>query len=130
MPTVGCYMTREPYSIESSDSLSRARKLMKTHSIRHLPVIDGDKLVGVLSARDIATIDAIPGVDLAHVEVARVMDTPLSLSSQEGIDEASETMATHKRDCLVVNGPHCVVGVFTATDALLALADIARRATT
>jgi acetoin utilization protein AcuB len=74
MPTLKRYMTREPYSISSHDSLSRAKALMRGHLIRHLPVIDGDKLVGVLSDRDIAVVEAVPGVDLAHVEVARVME--------------------------------------------------------
>jgi len=111
------------------DSLDLARHLMKAGRIRHLPVIDGETLVGVISDRDIAVVEAVPGVHLDHVEVARVMQAPLSAWSKDGIDDASEKMATNKRDCLVVHSGHGVLGVFTATDALLALAEIARRAT-
>lgn len=72
---------------------------------------------------------AVPGVDLAHVEVARVMEAPFTVWSEETIDEVSMRMAEQKRDCVVVCGGQGVAGVFTATDALEALADIARRAT-
>jgi acetoin utilization protein AcuB len=128
MPTVGRYMTREPYSIGSNDSLVRAKSLMRLHAIRHLPVVDGDKLVGIISDRDVALVDAMLGVDLAHVEVARVMEPPLTVWGEEPIDEVSVMMARLKRDCVIVRSEHGVAGVFTATDALEALADIARRA--
>lgn len=129
MPNVKRYMTREPYSINSAENLARAKTLMRMHLIRHLPVVDGDKLVGVLSDRDVAVVEAVPGVDLAHVEVARVMEPALTAWGDEAIDEVSVKMAEQKRDCVVVCGGHGVAGVFTATDALQALADIVRRAT-
>jgi len=129
MPTVKQYMTREPYSIASNDTLVRAKSLMRTHGIRHLPVVDGNKLVGVISERDVAVVEAMLGVDLAHIEVTRVMAPPFAVWSEEPIDEVSSLMARLKRDCAIVRDGHGVTGVFTATDALDALADIARRAT-
>jgi acetoin utilization protein AcuB len=108
---------------------ARAKHVMRAHHIRHLPVIEGDTLVGVISDRDIAVAEAVPGVDLAHVEVARVMQPPLTAWTEEPLDEVSTKMAAQKRDCVVVRGGHGIAGVFTATDALQALADIARRAT-
>ena len=129
MPTVKFYMTREPHSISSGDNLSRAKALMRMHLIRHLPVVDGDELVGVISDRDVAVVEAVPGIDLAHVEVARMMEPALTAWSEEAIDEVSVKMAEQKRDCVVVRGGQGVAGVFTATDALQALADIIRRAT-
>ncbi len=129
MPNVKRYMTREPYSIASNDNLKRAKTLMRLHLIRHLPVVDGDKLVGIIADRDVAAIEAVPGIDLEHVEIARVMEAPLAARGEDPIDEVSAMMANQKRDCVVVCGGHGVAGVFTATDALQALADLARRAT-
>jgi acetoin utilization protein AcuB len=129
MPTVRRYMTREPYSVSSTETLARARTLMRLHQIRHLPVVDGSKLVGVVSDRDVAVVEAVPGIDLAHVEISRVMEPALTAWSEEAIDEVSLKMASQRRDCVVIHSGHGVAGVFTATDALQALADIARRAT-
>jgi acetoin utilization protein AcuB len=129
MPTVERYMTREPYSINSIDSLARAKHLMSAHLIRHLPVVEGERLVGVIADRDLRPIEAVPGIDLDGIAVARVMEPALRAWADEALDEVSVRMAEHKRDCVVVLGGHGIVGVFTATDALHALADIVRRAT-
>lgn len=129
MPTVKRYMTREPYSIASTDNLTRAKDLMLKHGIRHLPVVDGARLVGVLSDRDLDVVQAVPGIDLAHVEVGRVMALPLPVWGETPIDEVSTLMAKTKSDCVVVQGGQGVEGIFTATDALQALADLVRRAT-
>ena len=129
MPNVKRYMTREPYSIASSESLTRAKDLMEKHLIRHLPVVDDGRLTGIISDRDLDVIAAVPGIDLAHVEVARVMAPPIDVWGETPIDEVSTLMAERKRDCVVVRGGQGVEGVFTATDALKALADLARRAT-
>jgi acetoin utilization protein AcuB len=129
MPSVKRYMTREPFAITSTESLLRAKALMAGHSIRHLPVIDGEQLVGIVSDRDVDVVDVIPGTNLECIEVARVMGPPIVVSGEDPIDEVSELMAKQRRDCVVVNGDHGVVGIFTATDALQALADFVRRAT-
>jgi acetoin utilization protein AcuB len=129
MPVVDRYMTREPYSVSSTDSLSRVRHMLLVHSIRHLPVIDGGRLVGVISDRDLAAIEGVPGVDLARVEVARVMAAPVQVWGETPLDEVSELMTKRKSDCVVVQGGHGVAGIFTAMDALAALTDLLRRTT-
>lgn len=129
MPAIDRYMTREPYSVTSTDTLERVRNLMTKHAIRHLPVIDGGRLVGVIAERDVAAIERIPGVDLARIEVARLMGKPLAVWGETPLDEVSELMTTRKADCVVVQGGHGVAGIFTATDALTALTDLLRRAT-
>ena len=129
MPSIDRYMTREPYSVASTETLSRVRHLMLVHSIRHMPVIDADRLVGVVADRDIDAIENIPGVDLAHVDVARVMTKPIQVWGETPLDEVSELMSKRKVDCVVVQGGHGVAGIFTANDALSALTDLLRRAT-
>lgn len=129
MPSVSRFMTREPYAITSTTTLDRARALMQEHHIRHLPVIDGAELVGVISRSDVRAVESIPGVALDHVEVARLMAKPLCVQGEAPLDEVSELMAKHKADCTVVLGPRGVQGIFTAIDALHALGEVLQRAT-
>lgn len=129
MPTVERYMTREPYRVCSGDSVRHARKLMLDHQIRHLPVLDGEQLVGVVSQHDLDVVAAISETDLERIEVARVMTPPIEVWGQSPLDEVSALMKDNRRDCVVVKGGHGIEGIFTATDALEALADLVRRAT-
>jgi len=91
---------------------------MRQNRIRHLPVLDGGKLVGIVSQRDLALIESLPDVDPADVPVEDAMvgdvyvvapGTPLS-------DVVGE-MARRKLGATVVAVGRRVVGVFTATDA-------------
>ncbi len=129
MPNVEHYMTREPYQVASTDMLSRVKRLMHVHDIRHLPVVDGGRLVGMISDRDVEVVEAVPGIDIARVEVARVMAPAIDVWAETPLDQVSTLMAETKRDCVVVRGGRGVEGVFTATDALRALSDLVRRAT-
>ncbi|MGH3326785.1 MAG: CBS domain-containing protein [Streptomycetales bacterium] len=56
--TVGEVMTRDVYTIGSAESVGEAARLMAQRWIRHLPVVDRDEVVGVLSQRDIVGIFA------------------------------------------------------------------------
>jgi acetoin utilization protein AcuB len=124
MPAVERFMTREPYSIASTESLARARRVMVEHEIRHLPVIDGEQLVGVLAERDIEVVAAVPGIELASVEVARAMVPAIAVWSSAPLDEVSQLMSANRRDCVVVKGGQGVEGIFTASDAMRALAEL------
>lgn len=46
-------MTRDPDTVRSSDAVLHALELMNQHGYRHLPVVDGDRLVGLVSIRDL-----------------------------------------------------------------------------
>lgn len=129
MPSVDRYMTREPFSVSASDPLSRARHLMVVHQIRHLPVIERGKLVGVIADHDVFAVESIPGINLDHVEIARVMTPPLQVWGETPLDEVSELMTKRKSDCVVVQGGEGVQGIFTATDAIAALTELLRRVT-
>jgi acetoin utilization protein AcuB len=130
MPSVERYMTREPYSVGATDSLAFARRLMRDHLIRHLPVLGADaKLIGVLAERDVAVVSAVPGIHLDNIEVSRVMAPAVDVWGEMPLDEVSKLMRERKTDCVVVQGGQGVAGIFTAMDALDALADLLRRAT-
>ena len=128
MPEVSRYMTREPYTIPSTCTAARAQDVMRSHLIRHLPILDGTELVGIVSADELSALDRVPGVDLNHVEIAKVMRRPLTVWGSLPLDEVADYMSDHKAECVVVLGGHGVQGIFTATDALRALSDLLHRA--
>ncbi len=122
-------MTREPYRIASTSSLEEARSLMSQHDIRHLPVMEHGKLLGIISQNDVRLVEAVPGVELENVPVARVLTAPTCVWGETSLDEVAETMANSKLDCVVVLGGQGVQGIFTSSDALRALGDVLQRAT-
>lgn len=129
MPVVSRYMTREPYRIASTASIAEARTMMIEHDIRHLPVMEGDRLLGVIGENDVRLVEAVQGIDPDRVEVARIITTPICVWGEASLDEVAETMAARKADCVLVLGGNGVHGVFTSSDALRALGDILQRAT-
>ncbi|MDC0740539.1 CBS domain-containing protein [Polyangium mundeleinium] len=123
-PTVSDYMTRSPHSIGFDQTLVQAHKLMREHEIRHLPVLRGGKLIGILSERDLAFVEALRDVDSAKLRVEEAM-TPLPFTAAPSTPLAgvAREMAEHRYGAAVVMQEGHVVGVFTTTDALRALAD-------
>lgn len=129
MPSVSHYMTREPYSIGPTESLEAAKARMTQHAIRHLPVIESGKLLGVVGANTVRMVEAVPGADLTHIEVSRIMDPPLYVWGETPLDEVASVMSTNKAECVVVMGGHGVQGIFTGVDGMRALADLLAKAT-
>jgi CBS domain-containing protein len=57
-------------SCRSTDDVAKAIELMKNHHIRHLPVIDGTDLIGVISIRDIVALIPSGAVSIEALEPA------------------------------------------------------------
>lgn len=125
IPTVQKYMTTSPHTIGREQSLSFAQGVMKEFHIRHLPVLDGGKLLGILSERDITLVESLEGVDPTKVTVEDAMtQEPYSVSPDALLDEVVGDMATHKYGSAVVMQNNKVVGIFTTVDALKSFADL------
>jgi acetoin utilization protein AcuB len=126
---IGAYMTRAPHTIGVEQSLAAARRLMTEHRVRHLPVLHGGDLVGVLSDREVESLEALPGSGHLTVEEAMVPDVYVA-SEQAPLDDVAEEMARRKVGSAVIVGGGDergkILGVFTAVDALRALADVLR----
>ena len=71
--TIRAFMTRAPHTIDQAQTIDTALALMKTHRIRHLPVLDDDRLVGVVSERDLMMALGLAGVDSTRTPVAQAM---------------------------------------------------------
>lgn len=127
MPTLARYMTRQPWTIGRDAHAGDAARLMEQHGIRHLPVIEDGRLVGILSERDLR-IAALAGFDQMHVD--DVMTTDVCVASPNApIDAIIEGMAERKLGSVVVTDPEGLIeGIFTTVDALAAFGDVLRRA--
>jgi acetoin utilization protein AcuB len=121
--TVEEFMTRCPYTIGQEQTLATARKLLNEHRIRHLPVLHGGRLSGLLSQRDLYFLESLAGVDSEEVEVSEAMSTEVyTTTPRASLKDVAEKMAKHKYGAaVVVDESGKVIGVFTDTDALFAL---------
>ena len=127
IPTIQKYMTTSPHSIGVEQTLSRAHAMMQEHRIRHLPVLHGGALVGILTERDLRLVESLAGVDPAVVKVEDAMATVVySVSPEASLDDVVATMAEHKYGSAVVMQNQKVVGMFTTVDVCRALADLLR----
>lgn len=131
MPVIDRYLTRGPWTTEASATLADAHELMRAHHIRHLPVIDHGKLVGIVSERDIHLLRAAAGVDVHETRVREAMSEPVyAVKLGMPLDEVVATMSEHKYGSAVVFGlDGNVAGIFTTVDACTALAELLQRAT-
>jgi len=123
MIAIGKYMSAGPHTIGREQSLTAAKQLMHKSHVRHLPVLHGGKLVGVISERELEMIEALPGSKQLSVEDAMVPDV-YTIAEDAPLDRVAAEMARLKVGSAVVLKGDDVVGVFTAVDGLRALADL------
>jgi acetoin utilization protein AcuB len=119
-------MTLQPHTIGDDQSLLVARERMHHWQVRHLPVLHGGHLVGVLSERDVAMVEALQG-DLGRLRVEDAMTAePWTTEPDAPLAQVAAAMAEQRiGTAVVVEGGDRVIGVFTTTDALRALASFA-----
>jgi acetoin utilization protein AcuB len=121
------YMTAAPHSIGSDQTIAKASLLMNEHRIRHLPVLKGGHLVGILTDRDIKLVETFRDVDPTKVKVDEAMtEQPYSVNPEASLDQVVETMAENKYGSAVVLQNHKVVGIFTTVDACRVLCQLLR----
>ncbi len=118
------YMSSSPHSIGQEQTLAVAHRLMQQHRIRHLPVLHGGQLVGILSLRDLHLVETLPDVNPEEVVVEDAMSgDPYAVAPGTPLRDVAREMAEHKYGAAVVMREQKIVGVFTTVDALRALTD-------
>jgi CBS domain-containing protein len=122
MKLVSELMTRPVVTLKETDNLGRIDELLQRQRIRHLPVVRGEQLVGLVTHRDLLRAlahrgedgrrDALWAVDFMQREVATVRpETPLR--------EALSLMLRNKYGCLpVVDARGALAGILTESDLL------------
>lgn len=120
--TLADFATPAPVTIGPRASVAEARRLMRQHRVRHLPVVDHGTLLGVASERDLLLISAIHDVDPEEVAVTEAMARdPIVLTRDTPVRAAAEQLRRKKRDAVIVEAEGRPVAVFTSTDAVAAL---------
>lgn len=118
-------MTKSPHTIGISLTLADAKRVMDQYGIRHLPVLEGGALVGLVSDRDVQMISALSQLDVRDVTVEEAMSqVPFTVSPGTSLLTAVRHMAKKKLGSAVVVENDKVVGVFTTTDGMRVLADL------
>ena len=127
VPTIQRYMAPHPHTIAAGRTLRAAHNTMREEGIRHLPVIRGEVVIGIVSDRDLAIIMSLKDVnpDVITVEEAMTPDV-VSVAPDTPLDEVAVVMAERKVGSVVVAQNHKVVGIFTTVDAMGALVDLLR----
>jgi acetoin utilization protein AcuB len=120
IPLVKAVMTPFPYSVRVDASCDEARRMMGQHDIRHLPVIDGERLVGVVSDRDLRmvidpTTGSIPepGPKVGDICERSVFVVELT----ERLDRVLSEMLRRRIGSAIIMRGERTVGIFTMVDA-------------
>jgi acetoin utilization protein AcuB len=109
------WMSPDPMSIAPAETAAHAGHVMSTYGIRHLPVVLHDRVVGMISDRDVRSAPT-------GASVARAMSSPAQVIRADAtIDEASRLLLSRRISALpVVDVTGAMVGMITTTDCLLA----------
>jgi len=117
---VAGYMTRQPTTISSKDTLQMARERMRARGCRRLPVVDDGILTGILSDRDL-------GAHAGHLGETRVTaamtENPLTVTPTSSMRDAAAQMLQYKLDSLPVVDRGELVGIVTTSDVLKAFVE-------
>lgn len=127
------WMTKEVVWVSGVTSLREAADLMKVRKIRHLPVMDGKELMGIVTDRDLrrampAQAKSREGHDPQNVLnracVRDIMTTRIvGVSPDVSIPKAAGLMYRNKIGCLPVLDEEALVGIITESDILRAVAE-------
>lgn len=122
-------MIKEVATLDVNDELSLANDIMRLGRIRHLPVVDGPRLVGIISERDLfrsslaqalgygtqASRELMKSLRIKDVMVPQVV----TISPETDLCQAVRLMVDRKIGCLPVVDTDRLVGLITETDILL-----------
>jgi CBS domain-containing protein len=128
-------MSTDVHSVNSRQLISDARALMTRHLIHHVPVVDGGKLVGLLSATDVIALGFGEQPE-GSAPIAAYIDSRFSLEdvmqrdlitigSEQPIRKAAELLSSGSFHALPVVGPDSeLLGMVTSTDLVRLLRDM------
>lgn len=115
---VSKYMTTGPLRVELTTTVAIAIQILQKANIRHLPVVQGLKLYGILRYHDLMSF-AQNLDDLNTATIESIVDlNPYCVSPETPLYEVATEMTTKKHECAIVLEGDDIVGVFTTTDAL------------
>ena len=127
-------MKKDLITITKDERMITARKIMKEKNIRHLPVVDGKKLIGLVTNMDIRKAEASPATSLEIRELHYLLDkltageimtrNVITISPDISIEEAATLIHDNKIGCLPVVEDGNLVGMITENDVMEILIDV------
>lgn len=126
---VDSVMTKDVQTVNITNSLKEANDLFNQHHIRHIPVVSGDKLIGILSQTDILRIsfgntfgNEQEGSDDAIFDMLSINQVmkhgPETVGPEDTIKDAAEVFAKREFHALPVVEDEKLVGIVTTTDII------------
>ncbi len=125
------YMTRNPITVTPDTTFPQAIKAIRNNKIRHLPVVEGNKLVGIIVENDLLSNQPSKATTLSvfeiysllnSLQVNQMMSKPvITVEGDCPIEEAARIMVEKKISCLPVMAGSDLVGIITETDIFRAL---------
>ena len=123
-------MTPTPLSVSPNTPVNEARALMQRHRIRHLPVLEDGRLVGIVSDRDIRLVLPSPATSLSVHEIGYLLTRltvgeimtyfPVTIGADRLMAEAVKRMLAYKVEALPVVEHDKLIGIVTRTNLLQA----------
>lgn len=121
--TVRDVMVTDLVTVGPEGTARQAYKLMRDRKIRHLPVLAGGRLVGILSDRDLRPLLLSPG--LARARVEEIMSEDLTTITPDApVEDAASLLVVKKIGCLPVLADDRLIGIVTETDLLAVLVEL------
>lgn len=128
-------MTANPITITSTATIADASELMRVNKFRRLPVVDGGKLVGLVTDRDLRSVSPSPATTLsifelnyvlAKMKIKDVMQKKvITIQSDATVEEAALLLYNHRIGGLIVlDASGAVCGVITETDIFKCFVDV------
>ncbi len=127
-------MKRDPVTVKKGDSFRYALKLIRKEGIRHLPVLDGRQLVGIITDRDLRQAAPSPATTLEVHELNYLLErltvetimtrSVITVTPETDLLEAAKLLLAHKIGCLPVVGAGELLGIITEGDLLRALVEM------
>lgn len=125
---VSTIMTKNVVKLNLQDDLTKAESLFKKHKIRHIPVVNGNRVIGMLSYTDLLRISFVDSVDEDEIidatvynmfTVEQVMAKNLvTISPDTTIKEAAEILSNKEFHALPICEGDLLVGIVTTTDLI------------
>ncbi|WKZ12462.1 MAG: CBS domain-containing protein [Gammaproteobacteria bacterium] len=122
------FTTPNPVTATEDMPIDDLRQLMQEFGVRHLPIVRGSRVVGIVSDRDVRVVQ---GLSLEHSIQVRAGDImagdPVTVTAGTPLDEVAYTMSDRKIGSVIVyEDSGEFLGIFTVTDALNALIEVSR----
>jgi len=127
-------MKRDPVTVKKGDSFRYALKLIRKEGIRHLPVLDGKQLVGIITDRDLRQAAPSPATTLEVHELNYLLErlsvetimtrSVITVTPEADLLEAAKLLLAHKIGCLPVVEQGELLGIITEGDLLRALVEL------